>query len=272
MRQKTFSSIGFEVHHKATRREKFLAEMDAVVPWDSLCALIEPHYPSGERGRPPIGIDQMLRIYFLQQWFNMSDPQAEDGLYDSIAMRNFVGIDLGSEAAPDETTICKFRHLIEEKGLGKTMLTAVNDHLKSKGITIGTGTIMDATLISAPSSTRNKKGERDPEMRQTKKGNQWYFGMKGHVGVDSKEKIIHSTEVSPANVHDSQMVSELLHGEETKVWGDSAYQGQKEAIRAAAPAARDMTNRRAARGRPLTDAERSKNATKSKVRANDLRP
>jgi len=272
MRQKTFSSIGFEVHHKTTRREKFLAEMDAIVPWASLCALIEPHYPSGERGRPPIGIDRMLRIYCLQQWFNMSDPQAEDSLYDSAAMRNFVGIDLGHEAAPDETTICKFRHLIEEKGLGKTMLTAVNDHLKSKGLKIGTGTIMDATLISAPSSTRNKKGERDPEMRQTKKGNQWYFGMKGHVGVDSKEKIIHSTEVSPANVHDSQMVSELLHGEETKVWGDSAYQGQKEAIRAAAPAARDMTNRRAARGRPLTDAERSKNATKSKVRAKGEHP
>jgi len=246
--------------------------MDAIVPWASLCALIEPHYPSGERGRPPIGIDRMLRIYCLQQWFNMSDPQAEDSLYDSAAMRNFVDIDLGHEAAPDETTICKFRHLIEEKGLGKTMLTAVNDHLKSKGIKIGTGTIMDATLISAPSSTRNKKGERDPEMRQTKKGNQWYFGMKGHVGVDSKEKIIHSTEVSPANVHDSQMVSELLHGEETKVWGDSAYQGQKEAIRAAAPAARDMTNRRAARGRPLTDAERSKNATKSKVRAKGEHP
>jgi len=243
MRQKTFSSIGFEVHHKTTRREKFLAEIDAVFPWASLCALIEPHYPSGERGRPPIGIDRMLRIYCLQQWFNMSDPQAEDSLYDSAAMRNCVDIDLGHEAAPDETTICKFRHLIEEKGLGKTMLTAVNDHLKSKGLKIGTGTIMDATLISAPSSTRNKKGERDPEMRQTKKGNQWYFGMKGHVGVDSKEKIIHSTEVSPANVHDSQMVSELLHGEETKVWGDSAYQGQKEAIRAAAPAARDMTNR-----------------------------
>ena len=260
------------VHHKATRREKFLAEIDAVFPWASLCALIEPHYPSGERGRPPIGIDRMLRIYCLQQWFNMSDPQAEDSLYDSAAMRNFVDIDLGHEAAPDETTICKFRHLIEEKGLGKTMLTAVNDHLKSKGLKIGTGTIMDATLISAPSSTRNKKGERDPEMRQTKKGNQWYFGMKGHVGVDSKEKIIHSTEVSPANVHDSQMVSELLHGEETKVWGDSAYQGQKEAIRAAAPAARDMTNRRAARGRPLTDAERSKNATKSKVRAKGEHP
>jgi transposase, IS5 family len=272
MRQKTFSSIGFEVHHKPTRRERFLAEMDSVVPWSSLCALIEPHYPSGERGRPPIGIERMLRIYFLQQWFNMSDPQAEDCLYDSVAMRNFVGIDLGHEAAPDETTICKFRHLIEENGLGHVMLAAVNDHLKVNGFKIGTGTIMDATLISAPSSTKNEKGERDPEMHQTKKGNQWYFGMKGHIGVDSKERIIHSVEVTSANVHDSRMVSDLLHGKETKVWGDSAYQGQRDAIKAAAPAAKDMTNRRAARGRPLSDEERSKNTTKSKVRARGEHP
>lgn len=152
-------------------------------------------------------------------------------------MRNFVGIDLGNEAAPDETTICKFRHLIENNGLSKMMLTAVNDHLKSKGIKNGTGTIMDATLISAPSSTKNEKGERDPEMHQTQKGNQWYFGMKGHIGVDSKEKVIHAAEVTAANVHDSQMVPSLRHGAETKVWGDTAYQGQTEAIRAAAPAA-----------------------------------
>jgi len=181
MRQKIFPSLSFDLHHKTTRRERFLGEMDIVVPWAALSALIEPHYPSGERGRPPIGIERMLRIYFLQQWFNMSDPQAEDSLYDSAAMRNFVGIDLGNEAAPDETTICKFRHLIEARGLSKMMLTAVNDHLKSKGIKIGTGTIMDATLISAPSSTKNEKGERDPEMRQTRKGNQWNFGMKGHI-------------------------------------------------------------------------------------------
>jgi IS5 family transposase len=272
MRQKTFSSVGFEVHHKQTRRERFLSEMEVVVPWSALCALIEPHYPSGGRGRPPIGIDRILRIYFLQQWFNMSDPQAEDCLYDSLAMRNFVGIDLGREAAPDETTICKFRHLIEEKGLGKLMLAAVNHHLKANGIKIGNGTIMDATLISAPSSTKNEEGQRDPEMHQTKKGNQWYFGMKGHVGVDSKERIIHSVEVTSANVHDSQVISLLLHGEETKVWGDSAYQGQKEAIRSAAPVAKDMTNRRASRGRPLTDAQRSKNKTKSKVRAKGEHP
>jgi IS5 family transposase len=272
MRQMTFSSVGFEVHHKQTRRERFLSEMDAVVPWQSLCALIEPHYPSGQRGRPPIGIERMLRIYFLQQWFNMSDPQAEDCLYDSEAMRKFVGIDLGAEPGPDETTICKFRHLIEEHGLGKPILAAVNEHLKKHGIKIGNGTIMDATIITAPSSTKNNEGERDPEMHQTKKGNQWYFGMKGHVGVDSKERIIHSVEVTPANVHDSQKVEDLLHGRETKVWGDSAYQGQKEAIKKAAPNAKDMTNKRGARDNPLTSVDHSKNRTKSKVRAKGEHP
>ena len=267
MRQMTFTSIGFQAHHKQTRRERFLSEMDAVVPWRGLCSLIEPHYPSGQRGRPPIGIERMLRIYFLQQWFNLSDPQAEDCLYDSEAMRKFVGIDLGAEASPDETTICKFRHLIEEKGIGKQIFAAVNEHLKVQGIKIGNGTIVDATIITAPSSTKNNDKERDPEMHQTKKGNQWYFGMKGHIGVDSKQKIIHSIDVTPANVHDSQLVTQLLHGGETKVWGDSAYQGQKEAIRKAAPKARDMTNKRGARHNPLSELDRSKNRTKSKVRS-----
>jgi len=225
MRQKTFSSIGFEVHHKPTRRERFLGEMDAVVPWSSLCALIEPHYPSGERGRPPIGIERMLRIYFLQQWFNMSDPQAEDCLYDSVAMRNFVGIDLGRESAPDETTICKFRHLIEENGLGHVMLAAVNDHLKVNGFKVGTGTIMDATLISAPSSTRNGKGERDPEMHQTKKGNNWHFGMKAHIGTDADSGLVHTVIGTAANVSDVTVGNDLLHGSEKYVFADAGYQG-----------------------------------------------
>ena len=267
MRQMTFNSIGFRAHHKQTRRERFLIEMDAVVPWRALCSLIEPYYPSGQRGRPPIGIERMLRIYFLQHWFNLSDPQAEDCLYDSEAMRKFVGIDLGAESSPDETTICKFRHLIEEKGIGKQIFAAVNEHLKAQGIKVGNGTIVDATIITAPCSTKNNDKERDPEMHQTKKGNQWYFGMKGHIGVDSKEKIIHSVDVTPANVHDSQTVGGLLHGNETKVWGDSAYQGQKEAIREAAPKAKDMTNKRGARHKPLTEVDQSKNRTKSKVRS-----
>lgn len=267
MRQPTFASTGFEVHRKQTRRERFLSEMEAVVPWDILCALIEPHYPKGERGRPPVGIERMLRIYFLQQWFNLSDPQAEEAIYDSSAMRGFIGIDLGREPAPDETTICKFRHLIETRALGEAILRSVNDHLQAKGVKIGTGTIIDATIISAPSSTKNDSGTRDPEMHQTKKGNQWYFGMKAHIGVDSKEKVIHAVAATPANVHDSQVIGDLLHGGETKVWGDSAYQGRKQAIKAAAPNARDMTNRRAGNGVALTKAERARNRTKSKVRA-----
>ena len=272
MRQMTFSNSGFEVHHKATRRERFLAEMEAVVPWGELCALIEPHYPKGDRGRPPIGVERMLRIYFLQQWFNLSDPQAEDAIYDIAPMRQFVGIDLGREAAPDETTICKFRHLIEAHALGKDMLAAVNAHLAAKGVKIGTGTIVDATIIAAPPSTKNADGSRDPDMHQVKKGNQWHFGMKAHVGVDSKEKIIHTVLATPANVHDSQMIGALLHGRETKVWGDSAYQGQKEAIAAAAPFAQDMTHRRGSRGHPLSEVDIAKNRTKSKVRAKGEHP
>ena len=272
MRQMTFSSSGFDVHRKQTRRERFLAEMDAVVPWATLCSLIEPHYPKGERGRPPVGIERMLRIYFLQQWFNLSDPQAEDAIYDIAPMRAFAGIDLGREAAPDETTICKFRHLIEVHGLGGKILQSVNGHLQAKGVKIGNGTIVDATIISAPSSTKNASGERDPEMHQVKKGNQWHFGMKAHIGVDSAEKIIHAVAATPANVHDSQMIGDLLHGGETIVWGDSAYQGQKAAIKAAAPDAQDMTNRRGSRGHQLTDTECAKNRTKSRVRARGEHP
>ncbi len=267
MRQMTFTSIGFQAHHKQTKRERFLSEMEAVVPWRELCSLIEPHYPSGQRGRPPIGIERMLRIYFLRQWVNMSDPQAEDCLYDSEAMRKFVGIDLGEEASPDETKICKFRHLIEDNGLGKKIFAAVNAHLQQQGIKIGNGMILDATIITAPSSTKNRDKERDPEMHQTKKGNQWYFGMKGHIGVVSREKIIHSVNVTAANVHDSQIIADLLHGNETRVWGDSAYQGQKDLIRKIALKAKDMTNKRGERYKTLTEIDHSRNQTKSKVRS-----
>jgi len=166
--------------------------MEQVVPWRKLCELIEPHYPKASGGRRPIGVERMLRIYFVQQWFNLSDPAVEEALYDSAALREFVGIDLGREPAPDETTVCKFRHLLEEHHLGGEMLEAVNLHLQSKGVRITTGTIVDATIIHAPSSTKNREQQRDPEMHQTKKGNQWYFGMKAQVGVDSKTKLIHS--------------------------------------------------------------------------------
>ena len=267
MRQRTFSSVGFEIHSKQTRRQRFLTEMYAIVPWRKLARLIEPHYPRGNRGRPPIGIDRMLRIYFLQVWFNLSDPGAEDALYDSAAMRGFVDIDLGREPAPDETTICKFRHLIEANGLGEILFEAVNAHLSAKGIKVGTGSIMDATIIAAPSSTKNEDGKRDPEMHQTKKGNQWYFGLKAHIGVDSNAKIVHSVAATAANVHDSRVIDDILHGNETRVWGDSAYQGQREAILKAAPHAQDFTHHRGNRASALSDVEVSKNRTKSRVRA-----
>ena len=162
----------------------------------------------------------MLRIYFLQQWFNLSDPGVEEALYDSLAMRDFVGIDLGREPAPDETTVCKFRHLLEKHDLGRSLFQEVHRHLETQGLKVSTGTIVDASIINAPSSTKNADQERDPDMHQTKKGNQWYFGMKAHIGVDSKTKLIHSVVATAANVADSTILPDLLHGEETRVWGD----------------------------------------------------
>ena len=186
MKQQTLT--GFEKYAKTTRRAQFLADMDKIIPWSELAAAIEPAYPkiSENGGRPPIPLERMLRIYFLQGWFNLSDPAVEEALYDSAAMRSFVGIDLGVEGAPDETTVCKFRHLLERNKLGKTLLTAVNDHLRRGGIKVTKGTIVDATIIGAPSSTKNKDRKRDPQMHQTAKGQQWFFGMKMHVGVDSR--------------------------------------------------------------------------------------
>jgi IS5 family transposase len=221
MRQPNFANGTFEHHRKPTRWDQFLAEMDRVVPWAELCALIEPVYPKAEgAGRPLVGQERMLRIYFLQQWFNLSDPAVEEALYDSPAMRAFVGIDLGREPAPEETTVCKFRHLLERNDLGRVLFEAIGEYLQDQGMKISTGTIVDATIINAPSSTKNQKKERDPEMHQTKKGNQWYFGMKAHIGVDSQSKIIHAVAATAANVHDSQVLPDLLHGEETRVWGD----------------------------------------------------
>src|SRR5436309_4864767 len=218
MKQMTLGSTGFEKQAKATRRAQFLAEMDRVVPWKQLCALIEPVYSKGTSGRPPVGLERMLRIYFLQQWFNLSDPAAEEALYDSVAMRQFVGIDLGREPAPDETTVCRFRHLLEAHDLGQPLFDEVQQHLAAKGLKVATGTIVDATIINAPSSTKNADKARDPEMHQTKKGNQWYFGMKAHFGIDSRTKLIHAAVATPANVADSTVLPDLLHGNETRVW------------------------------------------------------
>ena len=267
MRQMTFAMAGFERYSKTTRRVAFLAEMERVVPWPHLCALIDPFYPQAGNGRPPMGLERMLRIYFLQHWFNLSDPSAEEALYDSAAMRAFVGIDLGREPVPDETTMCRFRHLLETHHLGARIFEEVHRHLESNGLKVSTGTIVDATIIHAPSSTKNADKTRDPDMHQTKKGNQWYFGMKAHVGVDSKSKIIHAVAATAANVADSQVLGDLLHGEETRVWGDQAYRGQRQAIRERAPNARDFTHRRYRQNGVVDEAERAKNRTKSKVRA-----
>lgn len=267
MRQLTLATAGFERYGKTTRRATFLDEMERVVPWRALCALIEPVYPKPGNGRPPIGLERMLRIYFLQQWFNLSDPAVEETLYDSAAMRDFVGIDLGREPAPDETTVCRFRHLLEENDLGRRLFEEVHHHLEAKGMKVATGTIVDATIINAPSSTKNTDKARDPDMHQTRKGNQWYFGMKAHIGVDSKSKIIHTVVATPANVADSAVLADLLHGEETRVWGDQAYRGQSEVIRAHAPNAADFTNRRYRHRGVVDEAERAKNRTKSRVRA-----
>jgi IS5 family transposase len=273
MRQRTLAEEGFERFRKPTRREQFLEEMERVMPWSGLCGVIEPFYPKGKgAGRPPIGIERMLRIHFLQHWFNLSDPAVEEALYDSRAMRRFVGIDLGREPVPDETTICKFRHLLEAHNLGAELFRLINVYLAENGLNVRTGTIVDATLIDAPSSTKNQDGQRDPEMHQTKKGNQWYFGMKAHVGVDSQSKLIHSLAATSANVHDSRMLPELLHGNETRVWGDSAYAGQTEVIRKAAPYAQDFTHHKGYRHRPLSAGERAKNRNKSKVRAKGEHP
>jgi transposase, IS5 family len=268
MRQQTLASqASFEKFGRKGKRELFLDQMEQVVPWSELLALVEPHYPKAGKGRQPVGLAIMLRTYFLQQWFNLSDPGMEEAFYDSPALRRFAGVDLGVAAAPDETTILRFRHLLEQHELCGQMLDAVNLYLESKGIRISTGTIVDATLINAPSSTKNASKERDPEMHQTRKGQQWYFGAKAHIGVDSKETVVHSVITTAASVADKHMLPDLLHGKEKKVWGDAGYQGQTEAIHEAAPDAQDMTNRRTKFKNYVDEEGKRKNRTKSRVRA-----
>jgi len=266
--QLSLAATGFERHAKTTRRTKFLLEMDRIVPWKRLRNIVRPFYYSGEGvGRRPIDLERMLRIYFLQHWFNLSDPAAEEALYDMISMRAFARIDLGEAGVPDETTICKFRHLIEKHDLGKKLFAEVNRYLAECGITISGGTIVDATIIHAPSSTKNQDGERDPEMHQTMKGNQWFFGMKAHIGADSRTRLVHSIVATAANVHDSKVIADLLHGRETRVYGDSAYIGKTKAIREKSPRARAFINKRAYRNRPLTKRDRETNRRKSSIRS-----
>ncbi len=268
-KQGSFEVGGFDKYRKATRRERFLNEMEKAVPWSELLAVIAPFCPKDpgvSGGRPPRGLEVMLRIHLLQHWFTLSDPGVEDALYESPVLRRFVGIDLGREPVPDETTIMRFRHLLEQHQLGQALFEAVNRVLRHKGLLLQKGTIVDATIISAPSSTKNADGERDPEMYQAKKGEQWYFGMKLHVGVDADSKVIHSIDVTSADVHDGNCIANLLHGEEEAVWGDQSYAGRSDVIAAHAPNAKDLTNRRV-RWHDTEHPERPRNRRKSKVRA-----
>jgi IS5 family transposase len=257
----------YERYRKPTKRDAFLATMEQVVPWAALCSVIEPHYPKAGNGRPPIGLERMLRMYFVQHWFNLADEACEDALLDSTALRRFVGIDLGRERVPDATTLLKFRHLLETHQLGEALFAKVGEVLQASGLKVGAGTIVDATIIAAPSSTKNADKQRDPEMHQTRKGKQWYFGMKMHIGVDSDTGLAHSAVVTAANVHDKHPLPDLLHGQEREVFGDCAYSSQRQLIASKAPAAHDMTNRRVRKDSPTAGFERLVNRVKSKVRS-----
>jgi transposase, IS5 family len=266
--QLSLMRTGFERKIKLTRRTEFLLQMDELLPWKRMYNIVKSVYYKGEGvGRPPIALERMLRIYFLQLWFTLSDPAVEESLYDSDSMRAFAKIDLGATGVPDETTICKFRHLLEEHAIGKKLFKEVNAYLAERKIKVGTGTIVDATIIQAPSSTKNETGERDPEMHSTKKGNQYYFGMKAHVGADSRTKIVHSLVTTAANTHDGTVVQDLLHGNERRVYGDSAYVGKDDVILQKAPHARLFVNQRGYRNRPLTDVQKRRNRWKSSIRA-----
>ena len=226
MSQRSFASAEYAMKKKRTRREKFLAEMERIVPWSRLTAVIEPLYPkSGRVGRPPIGVPKMLRMYCLQQWYGLADEALEDALYDSQALRDFVGIDLSRESVPDATTLLKFRRLLQDNDLTRTLFDEINAHLTGQGLLMRAGTIVDATIIAAPSSTKNEGKTRDPDMHQTKKGNQWFFGMKAHIGVDAESGIVHSVVATAANVGDITQAGALLHGEEEVAFGDAGYRG-----------------------------------------------
>lgn len=270
MKQLTLAaSRGFEKHDRATRKAEFLARMEGLMPWAEFCALIEPHYPKAGNGRPPVGVERMLRMYCIANWFNLSDVACEDALYDVPLFREFCRIDLGQERVPDATTLMNFRHLLEAHQLGAALFAKVGELLMANGMRLSGGTIVDATLIAAPPSTKNQHKARDREMHQTKKGKDWHFGMKVHIGADSKTGLIHSASVTAANVHDSHEVPNLLHGKETRLYGDCAYRGkvQRERLRELAPKAKDFTHKRAYKNRPLTEADKATNRRKSSIRS-----
>jgi len=266
MKQTTFASLAWNAKGRTTRRERFLGEMNAVVPWPRLTALIEPHYPKGGSGRPPMPLERMLRIYFMQQWFNLSDPQAEDALYDIEPMRRFAGIELAEDAIPDETTILHFRHLLERQQLTEKIFAEVRTLLEDKRLLLKSGTIVDATIINAPSSTKNETKSRDPEMQQTKKGGQWHFGMKVHIGA-SKQGLVHSLVTGRAGEQDISRLDELLHGQERELYGDQAYWSEDHRLHCQSAGIDYRVNRRAKPGRQLTRQQKAFNRSRSGRRA-----
>ena len=263
--QGTFASMAWQAKGKVTRRERFLAEMDAVIPWTRLLGLITPHYPKAGNGRQPLGMEKMLRIYFLQQWFNLSDPQAEDAIYDSESMRRFARVELGDEVVPDESTILRFRHLLERHGLTQAIFDSITGLLEERRLLLRSGTIVDATIIAAPSSTKNASATRDPEMKQTRKGKNWHFGMKLHIGAD-KRGIVHTVRATNAAVADITQLPDLLHGQEREVFGDQAYWKEDDRAFLESWGVRYRINRRPSR-RPLSQRWRMINRARSRTRA-----
>jgi len=268
-KQLSLSMTGYFDKGKKTRREVFLAEMQRAVPWARLCALIEPHYPKGSPagGRPPLPLERMFRIYCLQQWYNLSDPAAEEALYDSIAMREFAGVRTDSDVIPDESSILNFRRLLEQHQLTEAVFAEINAHLAEHGFIVGKGTIVDATIINAPSSTKNAEQKRDPEMHQTRKGKQWYFGMKVHTGTDADSGIVHTVTGSAANEADVNVLGELLHGAEERLHGDSAYHSKALKAQAQAAGIAFNVNERGSKNAPLSQRQRARNRRLSRVRA-----
>ena len=265
-KQQTFASLAWQNKGKKTRRERFLGEMDAIIPWKQLLALIEPHYPKAGNGRPPLGLEKMLRIYFLQIWFNLSDPGAEEALFDSESMRRFARIELSEDKVPDETSILNFRHLLEEHELTQAIFERINMLMEGRGLLLRSGTIVDATIIAAPSSTKNSTESRDPEMKQTKKGNNWHFGMKVHVGTD-RRGVVHSLTATHAATADITQMDTLLHGQERTIFGDQAYWKEADRQQFRASGVRYRVNRRGMKQRPLTEHQKKINRSRSKTRA-----
>ena len=267
MKQQTFAALAYTGKKQQTRRERFLAEMEAVVPWPSLLAVIEPHYPkSGRRGRQPVGLSTMLRIYFMQQWYALSDPAMEDALYEIESMRRFARLELGEDALPDETTILKFRHLLEKHKLTEQMAAAINEMLSERGLLLSGGTMVDATILHAAPSTKNKARKRDPEMHQTKKGNQWYFGMKIHVGADVQSGLAHTVGVTAANTAYVSALPHLIRADDRTVFGDKGYVDNKLKRRARKEGVRGVSLK-APKQHPLTPANKRFNHKMSSIRA-----